>query len=63
MIYTDQYGTNVTRQIELGKTKKFSLEEKTEAEKYAAKKRSYVYKLFLETRRVTKYHFGYAVPD
>lgn len=63
MVYSDQEGTNVTSFIELGKTRKFELEEKEAAQKYAALKRSYVYPLYLETRRVTKYHCGYAVPN
>lgn len=63
MVYRNQDGKNVTAHIESGRTKKFSLEEKEKAERYAALKRSYVYPLYLETRRVKKYHCGYAVPN
>lgn len=62
-MYTDKEGSNVTESIEKGRTKKFSLEEKEQAKKYAARKRSYVYDLYLTTRRIKNQHCGYAVPD
>jgi hypothetical protein len=63
MKYLTRDGVDVTKRIESGKTKKFSIDEEQQAIEYAAEKRSYVYELMFESRRVTLKHIGYAVPN
>lgn len=62
MYYTKE-GTPVSRRIQKERTKIFELDQRDQARAHAKKIRSYVYDLYLETRRVTKHHCGYAVPN
>ncbi len=63
MRYTTPDGKIVNDRLEDGRITRFNLEDKKKAEKFARRKRSYVYNLYLETRRVGRYHCGYAIPN
>lgn len=60
--YNDS-GVNVTKRVKEGDTKVFTLDQRTEAEAYARKKRSYTYDLRYSERKFNKPKiYGYAVP-